>query len=128
MVRLVAASLVAALTTGPVILDACMFSCHGSNDSAAGEDTERSEPSCHQVSEDADARLEPPPASCGHDHSPTPSTMTAQQRDADGRCDLGFGVWVLPDVQHDAQLEFRIARPSVSDTRSCRGASPPLRV
>src|SRR5206468_2317304 len=124
IVRLVAASLVSALLAGPVLLDACMFTCHGSSDSAA----DPSEPSCHHVSDDADVRVQAPPTPCGHDHSPTPSTLTAQQRDADGRCDLGFGVWDSPHVQDSTKPVSRIENRIVSDSYSCRGASPPLRV
>lgn len=79
VLRLVATSLVGALVAGPVVLDACMFTCHGSRDVAQGR-TEQSAPSCHHVSEDADVRIEAPAAPCGHDHSPAPSTMTASEQ------------------------------------------------
>jgi hypothetical protein len=127
IVRLVAASLVSALVAGPVLLDACMFSCHGSNNAETAQSPEGGEPSCHHVTAEADLRLEPPPTSCGHDHSPTLSTMT-QQREAAARCDLGFGVCDSPDVQDSMKRESRIANPIVPDTRSCCRAFPPLRV
>jgi hypothetical protein len=123
-VRFVAASLVAALAASPVILDACLFTCHAST--AADED--RSEPSCHHATEDADLRIEAPATACGHDHSPSPSTMTANDRGADARVDMALSprdAFVLEDV---AQLEARIAHRLVRDTRLCREDSPPLRV
>jgi hypothetical protein len=74
-VRLIAASLVAALLAGPVVLDVCLFTCHASASTQADADSDA--PSCHHAADERDARLEPPPASCGHDHSPAPSIATS---------------------------------------------------
>src|SRR4029453_5224924 len=76
-VRLIAASLVAALLAGPVVLDACLFTCHTSTSTQAHEDSGAT--SCHHATEESDARVEPPPASCGHDHSPAPSIASPVQ-------------------------------------------------
>ena len=121
--RLVAASLVAALAASPVILDACLFTCHGS----IATDEDRSEPSCHQVTEDADLRFEPPATACGHDHSQSAS-MTATDRGADARVDMALSprdAYVLENV---AQREAQIAHRFVRDTGLGRTDSPPLRV
>jgi len=71
--RLVVAALMAALVVGPVVLDACAFTCHDASGAAA----DTSEPTCHHVGQDEDVRLVPPPAACGHDHSPAPSITTS---------------------------------------------------
>jgi hypothetical protein len=76
-VRLIAASLVAALLAGPVLLDACLFTCHASASIQADADSDA--PSCHHAADERDARLEPPPASCGHDHTPAPSIASPVQ-------------------------------------------------
>jgi len=122
--RLVAASLLAALVASPVLLDACLFTCHETTDIAASQ----SEPSCHHDIESADVRLEPPASPCGHDHTPSPSTMTAQARGADGRCDLGFVVWDSFALRHVANPESPAPTVVASIPRTCGRASTPLRI
>jgi hypothetical protein len=76
-VRLIAASLVTALLAGPVVLDACLFTCHTS--ASTQPDADSDAPSCHHAADNRDARLEPPPASCRHDHTPAPSIASPVQ-------------------------------------------------
>jgi hypothetical protein len=123
-VRFVAASLVAALAASPVILDACLFTCQA----LTAADQDRSEPSCHHATEDADLRVEAPATPCGHDHGPSPSTMTTEPRGADARVDVAF-VIVDSLVLHDlTRFELRIADAILSDTPSGLGGSLPLRI
>src|SRR6188768_3666997 len=114
--RLVVASLVAALLASPVILDACLFTCHTSTSAQADEDG--GAPSCHHATEEREVRLERSPASCGHDHSPAPLTMTAKERGADGRVDVACLVVASPSAQHPASIEVGAARAAIPDTRS----------
>jgi hypothetical protein len=125
-VRLIAASLVAALLAGPVVLDACLFTCHTSTSTQADEDSGAT--SCHQATEESDARVEPPPASCGHDHTPAPLTMTAKERGVDARVDAACVVVDSLATHSPAPIEFRVASAVVPDTRSGPACSLPLRV
>ena len=125
-VRLIAASLVAALLASPVILDACLFKCHTPASTEADEDSGAL--SCHHAAEESDARLEPPPASCGHDHTPTPLTMTAKERAVDARGDAACLIAEAPAIHRPVPIEFRVVRRVVSDTRSGPARSLPLRV
>jgi len=84
--RLVVASVLAALVVSPVVLDACLFMCHESTDTA----TSQSEPPCHHVDASAEIRVTAPAPACGHDHSPMPPTVTERDRGSDGRCDVGI--------------------------------------
>src|SRR5262245_20310868 len=90
--RLVAASIVIALAVSPTMLDACQFTCHGS----AAADEANNEPSCHHAVDDADLRIQPPAAPCGHDHSPAPTTTTAKLSGADARSNLDAVICELP--------------------------------
>jgi hypothetical protein len=125
-VRLVAAPLVAALLAGPVMLDACLFTCHTSPSTQA--DADSGAPPCHHAAEERDARLEPPPASCGHDHSPAPLTMTAKERGVDARVDAACVIVDSLAIHHPAPVEFRLANSVLPDTRSGPARSFPLRV
>jgi hypothetical protein len=125
-VRLVAVSLVAALLASPVILDACLFTCHTSTSTQADE--EIGAPSCHHVAGESDARFEPPPASCGHDHSPSPLTMTAKERGVDARVDAACVIVDSLAVHDPAPIEFRVADAVVPETRSGPAWSLPLRI
>ena len=125
-VRLVAASLVAALLAGPVVLDACLFTCHVSASTQADADSDA--PSCHHATDKRDARLEPPPASCGHDHTPAPLTMTAKERGPDARVDAASDIVDSLVTHISASNVFRVANAVVPDTRSGPGRSLPLRV
>jgi hypothetical protein len=126
-VRLVVASLVGALLASPVILDACLFTCHGSTPTQA-DDQDSGAPSCHHATEDSDARLEPPPASCGHDHSPAPLTMTAKEQRADARVDVACVIVDSLAIHKSAVTEFRGAAAGVPDPQSGPTRSLPLRV
>ena len=53
----------AAIAAAPVLLDACLFTCHAPQGAASG-----AVPSCHHASSGA-ARFQALPAPCGHDHS-----------------------------------------------------------
>jgi len=125
-VRLVSASLVAALLAGPVILDACLVTCHTSPSTQAAVGS--GAPSCHHAADQPDARLEPPPASCGHDHSPAPLTMTAKERGVDARVDAASDIVDSLAIHSPAPLEFRVANCVVPETRSRPACSLPLRV
>ena len=122
--RLVIAALIAGLLGSPLLLDACMFSCHGSIDAA----TERSEPACHHGGDEAYVRVNAPATPCGHDHTPIPTTMTARERGADGRCDLVFGIWDSLEARHLPNVESLVPNPIAPATRVAAGAPTPLRV
>lgn len=123
-VRLVVAALVAALLASPVVLDACLFTCHASTQA----DEDSGAPSCHHAAEEIEARLAPPPASCGHDHTPAPLTMTAKERGVDGRVDAACVIVDSLVIQNPAPIAFRVASAVVPDTRSGPARSLPLRV
>ena len=123
-VRLVVASLVTALLASPVILDACRFTCHAS----AQADEDSAAPSCHHAAEEIEARLAPPPASCGHDHTPAPLTMTAKERGGDARVDVACVIIDSFAIHNPAPIEFRAFNVFVSDARSGPGRSLPLRL
>ena len=104
--RLVVASVLAALVVSPVVLDACLFMCHESTDTAAS----RSEPPCHHVDASADVRVKAPATPCGHDHSPMPPTVAERDRGPDGRGDVDI-------VNGDALSRPHLANPdSVATT------------
>ena len=125
-VRLVAASLVAALLASPVILDACLFTCH--TPTLARADEQSGAPSCHHSAEESDARFEPPPASCGHDHSPAPSTITAKPTDANAHGDVLLAVLESAAVQDVANRGVFIPRSIGAPLHAPSRASTPLRI
>ena len=108
--RLIVAVLMTALVAGPVILDACAFTCHDANDTSA----DAGEPACHHAGQDEDIRLVPPPAACGHDHSPAPSITTSTKA-------LGSDA-SLPAIVNDASPAVRDA---VRALTSPHAGSPP---
>ena len=123
--RLVVSLLVAALIASPSVLDACMFTCHGSTDTA----TQGSEPSCHHGGDDMDVRVSAPAASCGHDHSPSPTTMTSRARGLDARSDVGpAGVWNSFEHGRDPIRDSLPPDPMPLVSRAATGAPIPLRV
>lgn len=118
--RLVAALLVASLMASPVILDACLFTCHGS--------AATTEPSCHHVGDDADLRLDAPPAPCGHDHSPTPTTMTAKFSGIDAHHEVLFTI-ASSASPHDVASPAPVVTNAVGPPLDARSrTSAPLRI
>jgi hypothetical protein len=122
--RLAVAALVAALVASPVVLDACLFTCHESTDIAASQ----SEPSCHHVDASSDTRVEAPASACGHDHSPAPPTMTERDRGLDGRCDVGFADRDSPPSLHLANPDSLAVTVVARIPFAYGRASTPLRI
>jgi hypothetical protein len=121
--RFAAASLIVSLIASPMVLDACLVTCHAST----AVDQASAEPSCHHATDDGDVRLEAPATACGHDHSSSPLTLTSSSRDA-AKADAAV---VVADTGVSADLtplEFRCANASTRVAPRCRTDIQHLRI
>jgi hypothetical protein len=107
--RFAAASLIVSLSASPMVLDACLVTCHASTT----VDEAGAEPSCHHATDDGDVRLEAPATACGHDHSPAPSIASPVQSSS--------GHASLPAVVNDAASACDVVRALASSL----SGSPP---
>lgn len=122
--RLAAASLVVSLIASPMVLDACLVTCH----SSTAVDEASAEPSCHHATDADDVRLEAPVAACGHDHSSSPLTLTSSSRDAGAKADAAVPVAVSSVSAARMHPEFRVADAARLVAPRCRTDIPHLRI
>src|SRR5262245_14110605 len=81
--RFAAASLIVSLIASPMVLDACLVTCHATTT----VDEASAEPSCHHATDAGGVRLEAPATACGHDHNSSPLTLTSSSSDAGAKSD-----------------------------------------
>jgi len=73
-VRLAVVVLICGFAAGPVLLDACLFSCQNlAGASSAGV------PACHHTDAPTGVYLNSPVKPCGHDHHANAATMASQE-------------------------------------------------
>lgn len=122
--RFAAATLVTSLIASPMVLDACLVTCHAST----AVDEVRTEPACHHTNDDGKVRLEAPATVCGHDHRSTPLTLTSSARDAGAKADAAVLVADSTVAVPSARLECGAANASRLAVPRCRTDIPHLRI
>ena len=123
--RFAAASLVLSLIASPMVLDACLVTCHAP---IAVDDTS-AEPSCHHAADAGDdVRLDAPATACGHDHSSSPLTLTSASRDAGAKTDAALPVADSSVSAALMRIELRVADASRVAAARCRTDIPHLRI
>src|SRR5262245_66358702 len=122
--RFAAASLIVSLIASPMVLDACLVTCHASTtvDEASGE------PACHHVTDEGDVRLEAPATACGHDHSSSPLTLTSASRDAVAKSDAAVLVAGSDVAFAPTRLAIRRASAVAFGALRCRTDNLHLRI
>ena len=122
--RFAAASLIVSLSASPMVLDACLVTCHGSTT----VDEASAEPSCHHATDDGDVRLEAPATACGHDHSSSSLAVTSSSRDAGAKSDAAVLVAESEVSVATTHLEVRGANASTFVATRCRTDNLHLRI
>jgi hypothetical protein len=124
--RFAAASLIVSLSASPMVLDACLVTCHGSTT----VDEASAEPSCHHATatDDGDVRLEAPATACGHDHSSSSLALTSSSRDAGAKSDATVLVAESAVSVATTHLEVRGANASTFVATRCRTDNLHLRI
>jgi hypothetical protein len=126
--RLVTALIVVGLVAGPVVLDACLISCHSEDEHRPISGT----PACHHASPNPGAHVKAPVNPCPHDHGANPSTLAARDQDTrgsrDAHCDSGLHICVSSAFEGWTSAE---PAPLILSTATARAGAPaptPLRV
>jgi hypothetical protein len=114
--RFAAASLIVSLIASPMVLDACLVTCHTTT--TVGEAS--AEPSCHHATDDGDVRLEAPATACGHDHNSSPLTLTSSSGDAGAKLDAAVLV-------ADSDGAVALTRLAIRGNSAGTSVAPPCR-
>ncbi len=122
--RFAAASLIVSLMASPMVLDACLVTCHASTT----VDEASAEPSCHHATDAGDVRLEPPATACGHDHSSSPLTLTPSSHDAGAKSAAAVLVADSDVAVAPTRFAIRGADAVAFVAPRCRTDNLPLRI